>query len=105
MVITNTIPKSATKKNQSATLSNRVSFFVLSVLMERYENKVEPASIRAITDVVSITRCSSLLLLKCNDVTTIKHNPNKLADVGKICGDFKLAIFIGFIYYKKLSQR
>ena len=60
--------------------------------MEKNEKKQERVSSRATTDVNSSILLDSILVLICNEVITKRQNPNRFADVFKICWEVLFAI-------------
>jgi len=81
------IRNNARIKMTSAIFSRIRSYLSVSVLMEIKENKLENVRRIAVTAVRSSITCISVLLARCNEVITNRQNPNRFADVFKMCGE------------------
>lgn len=72
--------------------SNRFSLFKFDVLIEMNEKIQEKLSNTATREVNSSIRLVSEKLATCNEVITKRQNPNRFADVDRICCDVVFAI-------------
>ncbi|MCU7550704.1 hypothetical protein OCK74_16420 [Chitinophagaceae bacterium LB-8] len=107
------IPIRETMNRYSAMLSHKNSIFSFFVLIEMNEKVEERVSSKAIREVNSSMIVFAVLLVKCNDVRTIKQNPSKFAAVPKMCGEVLLPFpyllvlgsFLAYSTFWKLSER
>ncbi len=87
------IPVSDAKNNLLPIVSSCCSRLALFVLMDTNENIQEKVRSIAIIEVTSSMILDSALLLICNEVITKRQNPNKFADVLRMCCDVLFAIW------------
>ncbi len=102
------MPINEIKKKLSAILSNHISFFSFSVLIEINENTHETLRSNAIRDVSSSIRLFSDLLVKCSDETMIRQKPSRLAAVFKMCCEVlfaKIGLFQTIRILVDINQR
>jgi len=86
------IPNREIKNKISAIFSNKISFFIFSVLIDIKEKIHETVRNKAITEDNWSKDLFSVLLVKCNEVIIKRQNPSKLAAVFNICCDVLFAI-------------
>lgn len=74
--------------------SNLFSFFESLVLIDKKEKKHETANRIATNEVTSSMMLDSVRLPICKEVITKRQNPNKLAEVLRMCCEVLLAMGI-----------
>ena len=79
------MPINAMRNKVSAVFSSKVSFLIFSVLIDAKDKPQEMVKIKATKDENSSTRLFCDCFETCSDVITIKQNPNRFAEVFKIC--------------------